>query len=409
MASPIITPMPVQTDTNYRPVSRLAVVGLLASLLCPLIFISENLYWVLLAICVPSFILCLMAWRTIRQSEGNLAGESIALLGIVISVATGLGWMTMSLVTKIVTEAEAKAAVFEWIEKLQHNEPGMAFLLTNAPKYRNLGFNPEDYSKLRKQFPGEQQQTSAFDGFLVEPICGQILRYGDRVKLNFAGLIEAQTTRESPQYRFRYEMDSPIAKGSFLVTTRGEDYLTEEGIRRGWKMSVDANASYLVDTPYGEELRFLIKRATEEVDALRIDIASDEMTKAVERFDPKNQGQMDIVLGYIRPKGRKGIITPMGLLSPMRLRKDSKSGSTWTLEFDCTITAENQRAIDFSVVFVTSDPEYKKCTLQDCRFLGMRKIQAPTTGPGADLLRKGPQGQNLPPLGGGVPPQPPGK
>lgn len=381
MASPIITPMPVQTDTNYRPISRLAVVGLILSLPSVFIFLNDNLYWLLPALILPAFIICLIALRSIRRSEGSLDGETIALLGIVITVGCGLGWITMTTVTKAVTEAEAKSALDDWISKMFKKESGAAFLLTNDPKYRNLSFNPEEHSRLRKQFPGDNQQTSAYDNFLIDPICGQILRYGDQFKLKDAGLIESHTLRASPLFRFRYEFTSPIAEGSFIVTTRGEEMMTDQGSRRGWKMSIESNATYSKDTPYGQELKRVLSKGQDLIEKMLFAIANDEMSDVVKMFDPKRQGELQTVLGYIRPKGRTGPITPMGMLKPVRLRADQKNGNRWSITIDCTAIVENDRSIDFSVVLVTDD--MNTFIMQDCQFLGIRKmLKEPTNDTG---------------------------
>ena len=378
MASPIITPLPVQTETNYRPVSRLAVIGILLAALSPIIFMSENLFWFLLAVILPAFVICMIALRAIRSSEGNLAGEPIALLGIVLSVGSGLGWLTMTTVTKYVTESEAKAAVEDWIGKLQRNEPGAAFLLTVDPKYRKVEFNPEEHGKLRKMFPGEQQ-TNMFDRFLVDPISGQFLRYGEKAKATYAGLVETQTTRESPVFRFKYEMNTPIADGSCIVSARAQDIMTDEGVRRDWKMSIEGNASYFKFTPYGEQLKVISDRARDVLERFVLAVANDEMALATGMFDPKEPGELQTVLGYIRPKGRTGPIFPISLLKPIRLRTDSMTNGLWVMTFDCTITVENDRGVDFAVTVHCNDPEMKKMTLRNCRFLGMQKVLAPTS------------------------------
>lgn len=383
MASPIITPMPVQTDTEYRPISRLAVVGLLLALPSALIFVNENLYWLLPALILPAFLTCLLALRSIRRSEGNLAGEAIALLGIVISVASGLGWITMTTVTKMVTESEAKTAVDEWLSKLFNNEPGAAFLMTNDGKYRNIPFNPEEYGRLRTQFPGEAQGTSAFDNFLIDPICGQILRYGKKFDLKYVGLVESNTTRSSPVFRFGYKFSSPTTtEGSFLIAVRGEDLMTPDGNRRFWKMVVEPNATFSKENAYGQELKRVMAAAQDELERFVNAIANDEMDVVIKKFDPTRLGDLKTVLGYIRPEGRTGPITPRALLKPMRLRADSKSGDTWTLTFDISSNWENDRSVGFSVTLVTSDS--KNFTFQDCKFMGVKKLltETPSSGPG---------------------------
>ncbi|MFT3881282.1 MAG: hypothetical protein QM703_16665 [Gemmatales bacterium] len=261
MASPIITPMPVQTDTNYSPISRMAIIGLLMALVSTLIFASDSLFWLLLVVTLPAFIICCLAWRSIRTSQGNLAGETWAVLGIVITVGSGLGWLTMTVVSKYITESEAKEATTAWIATLQRGEAGAAFLMRVAPSARLLDFNPEELNRLRKQFPGQQQEQSEFDKYLADDVTGQLLRYGDKVKIRYAGLIEAKSVREAPVFRFGYFYESPAKQGFFAVSARGEDFYSPDGIRRDWVLSIDPASHMSEDTPYGQQLRIHAIRA----------------------------------------------------------------------------------------------------------------------------------------------------
>lgn len=375
MASPIITPLPIQTDTEYRPISKLAVVGFILSLPCLLIFTSENLFWMLIVPVMPAVIICYVALRSIRSSEGNLAGEPIAIIGIVIAVGCGLGWLTMSLVTKYVTEIEAKAAVEEWIGKLQKQELGAAFLLSKPGSARRLNFNPEELNRLRKQFPHDQY-SSEFDSFLLEPISGQYSRYGDKVKMKYADLIEAKIQRgDNPVYRFRYVVESPTVEGSCIIVASAENNMTDEGIRRDWIVRVDNNANYTRDTPYGGELSFVSNRAQDIAERVAFSIANDEPEFYGKMLDKNNQGEFPLVLGYFRDKDRRGIVQGIGLQKPMRLRSDKKEGKRWTLVYDCTMFIEGERGVDFSMTLTSEEPATDKWQIQNVRFLGLRKIQ----------------------------------
>lgn len=375
MASPIITPLPVQTDTEYRPISKMAVVGFILAIPSLAIFMSDNLFWVFLVFTIPAMILSTMALRSIRSSEGNLAGEAVAMLGIVISVASGLGWLTMTVVTKYITESEARSQIEIYFDKMKTNQPGAAFLMMNPPKFRHqMTFNPEEHAKLRKMFPAEQASVSMFDSFLVDPVCGPLLRYGDKVKLTYAGLVEAKVERGSINYRFRYLLESPVTKGSCIVLARSEDFATDEGIRRDWITGIDRNSSVLQDTAYGEQLKVATLKCSEEVERVIFAIANDEKEPIKEILDPKITGEFSTVLGYLRSPDRKGPVF-VSLLKPLRLRADKLEGKTWTLTFDCTTSAEKKYGVDFSLT-LTNDPATNKWKIIDCRFLGMRKVHA---------------------------------
>lgn len=384
MASPIITPLPVQTDTEYRPISKLAVVGLLVALPSMLIFASENLFWMLIIPILPAIIMCSIGLRAIRSSEGNLAGEAVALLGLVIAVGSGLGWLTMTLVTKYVTETEARAAVDDWISKLQKGEAGAAYLMTKAPGARKINYNPEELNRLRKQFP-HNQYASDFDNFLIEPISGLFLRYGDKMKMTYGGLLESKSQRGSETYRFRYNIESPILNGSCIVVATSENYLDDDGIRRDYVLRFDTNGMYAKDTPYGGELSFMRIKAEDQAQRFAFAIANDEVDIYTKMLDAKNPGDFSMLLGFARPKDIRGAILDIKIQRPLRLRADKKEGNQWTMTFDCTLYIADSRGIDFAVTAVSQDEKGNAWLFRDLRFLGLRKINnAPavmTTGP----------------------------
>lgn len=396
MASPIITPMPVQTDTNYRPISRMAVIGLLLALVSTLVFATDNLFWLLFVVTLPAFILCCLAWRSIRSSQGNLAGEPLAVLGIVITVASGLGWLTMTTVSKYVTELEARTAVDTFIAKMQKGEAGAAFLMRASPSARILDFNPEEHSRLRKQFPGQQQELSEFDNFLVEDVSSQLLRYGDKVKVTYNGLLEAKTVRDIPVYRFSYHYAGPAKEGIFIVSARGEDFTSQDGVRREWVLGFENSAGIFQETRYGEQLRIMGVRATEAVEKFIYAVANPDDQHLIKKMvDPKNEGELQTVIGYIRPKNKVGMISQIKTRKPMRLRADRKTDTSLIITYDCTTIVDEERAIDFSIDYVADLTNPENAILQNCRFHGTRKLPkgaaGATTGEGSPMIRVPPQ------------------
>ncbi|HQR09118.1 MAG TPA: hypothetical protein PLN21_20015 [Gemmatales bacterium] len=391
MASPIITPMPVQTDTNYRPISRMAVIGLILSLPSAFIFASDNLFWLLFVVTLPAFILCFLAWKSIRNSQGNLAGEPLAILGIVISVACGLGWLTMSTVAKYVTESEARAAADAWIAKMQNGEAGAAFLMKVSPGSRKLDFNPEEHGRLRKQFPGQQQELSELDNFLVDEVCSQLLRYRDKLVVSYNGLLEAKAIREVPVFRFSYHYVGPAKEGNFVVVARAEDFDGQDGMRRDWVLNIDSNGNRSQETPYGDQLRVQGNRATEAVEKFVFAAANQESNEIQKMVDSKNQGELQTVIGYIRPKTKVGTISEIATKKPLRLRADRKSDNVMILTYDCTTLIDKERAIDFSIDYVADVTKPEGAMLQNCRFLGTRKLSGPPSrGDGTVLSPKTP-------------------
>lgn len=372
MASPIITPLPVQTDTEYRPISRMAVAGLVLAIPSMLIFAMSNLWWLLILVCLPAAIVSIMALRQIRQSEGNLAGEAVALLAIVISVGCGLGWLTMMTVTKYITENEARATVDQWIYKMQNNEPGAAFLLMMSPRKREITFSPEDHGRLRRQFP-TAKHVSQFDNFLIDPICGILMRYRDQASLKYDMLLDTKSLNNSTSYKFRYVLNSPVGNGTCVISAVSEDYLTDAGVRRDWVMSIDNNATQFQHTSYGEQLMTAFNRAQSALEKFVFAIAIDEKEVYQAMLSKENLGEFSTVLGYIRPQDKQGEIF-LSLQKPMRLRSDKLEGNRWTMTIDCTTVIENSRGVEFSVTCTTDDLSKNQWTLSNVRFMGMKRL-----------------------------------
>ncbi|MFT3881281.1 MAG: hypothetical protein QM703_16660 [Gemmatales bacterium] len=95
--------------------------------------------------------------------------------------------------------------------------------------------------------------------------------------------------------------------------------------------------------------------------------------------DPKNQGELQTIIGYIRPKGRTGAISPIEIRKPMQLHVDKKTDNTLSITFDCTTLVEKERAVDFSVEYVVDVTKPETAILQNCRFLGTRKLMKPAS------------------------------
>lgn len=379
MASPIITPLPVQTETDYRPVSKLAVSGFLLAIPAVFIFFSENLYWLLIVPILPAIIICIVAWRSIRNSDGNLAGEPVAMLGLVVAVGCGLGWITMMTVTRFVNESEARTTVDEWLGKLSKKEFGAAYLYTKPPSARRLTFNPEEYGRLRRQFPHDQF-VSDFDNFLIEPVTNLFMRYGDQVKVNYSGLIDSRMLKgETANFRFRYTITCPSLEGSFVVNANSSFSNTDEGIRRDWDVTIDRNSLMIRETNYGSEFTFVKNKAQDSLEKMIVGIANDEEEDYAKLLDKNALGDFSLILGYIRDKDRKGPLLEISLQKPFRLFRDQKEGDSWTLGIECTTFIEGSRGVDFACTALSKD-KGNTWVFRDFKFQGIRRIKQ-ATGP----------------------------
>jgi len=403
MASSILTPIPAQTGTEYRPISRLAVAGLLLAIPSVLLFLTNNLGWIFFLFSLPAMVLSAVALRGVRRSEGALAGETVALLGVVISVACGLGWVTSQIVTKLVTEMEARATVDDWLDKMRNDQSGAAFLLTQQPnKRKDIRFNPEDHLKLRQRFP-DAQAASFYDSFIADPIYGQFLRYGKQATLEYRGLVEQQVKQGVQVYNFKYHLTTPETEGDLIISIHDEEVSTDQGVRREWLMGYDRNASILPLTRFGEEVQYAQEQATTLISRLVFAVANEnkELIESLLVKAPAERGEFQVVYGYLRNKVEH-VGMPMALQRPLRLRSVKKDGSTWTLMFDCTVQVNHERVVDFSITAVSEPSNEEKWVLRDVRFNNTRRIITPEDDPNAPkaTLKRPP----LPGLNPGSPP-----
>jgi hypothetical protein len=381
MASPIITPFAAKTETDYRPISRMAIVGLLLSCFSPLLFFVENGIFCLVFFAIPGGIISILARRAILNSEGSLAGESLAILGTVLAVTCGLGWATSRLVSSFVTDMESRQAVDQWIAQLQRGESGAGFLMTLPPHMRaNLPFHPENHRQLRQHFPAQAGSESAFDSFIVNPVYSQILRYGDRAHVTYVSRLEGSITRGTSFVRLKYRLETPISSGDLIFIARSEDNSTEQGVLRQWYMYLENPLATIQPTHYGEELAAMINRSYDQIKRFVNAVSKTEENQISDLIDSKSQGNVDYkqLLGYLHPSKES---VNIGLRTPLRVRAEQKTDAGWKITLECSAIIMEEREVDFSLV-ASSDPTgASKWKLSDFKFLGEHKrmTQLPVT------------------------------
>src|SRR5262249_24716015 len=120
----------------YRPLSGLAIAGLVCGALYALLVVSSILLaffrrepffipsW-MLALPIAGFVLALVGLRQIRESEGTRAGAGLAHWGLWLSGLSGLG-----------------AALFVWVSGLAIEKQANEFLMEKSSTDRWSGFFP---------------------------------------------------------------------------------------------------------------------------------------------------------------------------------------------------------------------------------------------------------------------------
>jgi len=111
---------------GYQSLSALAILGLLLGFAAPLALFGK----LLLIVPLAGAGISLAALRRIAVSEGALVGRSIAILGLIFSVAWGIGVVSHGAVTRQLREPQAVAAARHWIQLLLHGDARTAYQIT---------------------------------------------------------------------------------------------------------------------------------------------------------------------------------------------------------------------------------------------------------------------------------------
>jgi hypothetical protein len=125
-----------QTDVQfaaYRSVSGWAVVGLLIGLLSPLA-LADPMLW---AVPIVAGVVCVLAFRQIKQKAPDMIGRKAALVGLWLAVFSLTAAYSDWLYFRLRIRDEARQAALYWFELLAKNRPEFAFQLTLVPQQRH--------------------------------------------------------------------------------------------------------------------------------------------------------------------------------------------------------------------------------------------------------------------------------
>jgi hypothetical protein len=87
----------------------------------------------------------------ISRNQAVLAGRKLAMCGLWLSVAFGVGYYAFYLATYFAVAAQADRFTLRWIDEVKQNKMGYAFLDTQEPRVRST-INPENTAEIDKQF-----------------------------------------------------------------------------------------------------------------------------------------------------------------------------------------------------------------------------------------------------------------
>lgn len=344
---PAIAPPLPQEGQAYRPLSTFAVLGLLLGLASPLIFLV-NQAWMLLAICLPALVFSVLARRRIAQTPDSLAGYIPATFGVVLAVASGLGWATHVLTADWIREREARAFLEQWIEKLQAGHDAHAFLDTVEPAKRQINFEPEPLA-LKLHYPASQDSNAPlYDVYRGSKFVSTALLFGPKVKLTPLGRPEITHFKGDlgTMMKFRYQCSTPVGDdvAVFTVAT-GPLNMTTDG-RREWYVAKADFSPEKQPTPFGKQMGEAVQSAEFALGRLCYHLARGDTAAIDKLFIPGvNRADFDRLFRALRGNTPSGVLVPFGLRQPTLVLKEQRFGEDgWEFVLASQMEDQNREA-----------------------------------------------------------------
>lgn len=363
--------------STYRPLSALALVSLFFSLPAPLIFIWNQVWFLLLSPGV-GLILGVLARRHIRRSQGRLGGQAVAAGAIVLSVACGLGWLTMLATEQYVLAAEAETFLREWIATLQEKDKeGEVFLGTLEPKGRQIDFHPGDIRKLRAHFPPPRgTNIPQFDAFRANPFMATLLRYPGQFRLEPLGR-QGNIAYEPGSYsvKFAYRLECPVTAGEVQFTLKSQEFATRHGPRREWYVVLNDKEPELPrePTPYGKELFEARRQAEYDIRQLLLAVHRDQLDGLAPLFAAASQSALQTVIDFLRRDVPPKKPSRWQGYSAMLLQDAREGADGWRLRYRLRIINDKQE-MEFEITLVRGPGAASdRWHYTDYKFLNFRK------------------------------------
>lgn len=384
------TTAPPSAETQYQPLSSLAVVGLAFGLASPLVFFIDA-WWALFLLPLPALALSTLARRRIARSNGALAGQTAATFGVALSVICGLGWVTHFMTRDWILEHESRQVVLGWIEKLRNGQDGQAFLDCVEPSRRRIDFEPEPRN-LKLHFPPPEGGTAPlYDTYRYSHFVSTVLRYGAKVEFTPMGRPEYKRvlglTEREDQLKYRFRCTCPLGAGTATVTVVSANVPVASGVRRDWYIQ---NQEIALDSPNEYNLRLdeATRSANVAVDYMAHLIAEGEKAKAEKLFaEARSLGDFSQLYNVIRGGAATTGKVNFTTRKPMLVLQDQGADRRWNLTLRGQFQSDT-REVEFEMGLATDDlvRELQGWRFLSCRFLGERRRTTGQVGvPKAEL------------------------
>jgi len=302
MADPnqVVAVEPAGAEAAYRPVSGLAIAG----------FILACLYFVVVQVTIVAAliqgggfflhtafflmpiggaVLCFLAQRQIRASEGTRAGLGLARWGLWLSVFTGLGYFAYYQFTGWAVKQQANAFLMEkdsdsgFFPLLQEGGPvqvNAAFLLTQPDSSRG-NVRPENMKQMARLFDTPSRQgPGALTGFREHFLINVLGRAGKDCKIEPQGFNDWGYDKGGYFVTRFYKITTPEATIVAKVPVRSTE--GEAGGMRKWFVFLMQFDLVRVDyTPLGQSLENMNKLAKVFLESIWADLRQGKTSETI--------------------------------------------------------------------------------------------------------------------------------
>ena len=237
-------------DAGYQRISSFAVAGLAVGVVFVVFLLLQVVIGLLShsTVLLPLWLefiaalgaaLSLIGSRSIRRSDGTLAGLRIAKCGFWLSLVAGLGYGSYYGATYLAIRQQADAFAEDWFEKIRKGKVNEAFLMTLSPGVARDA-NPDDERTMIMRLSicagGRAQREAApkagqLDQFRHNEIIQSLKQGGEKTKITPLGVSSWEHKEGTYLVRRVYGIETPEAMFDLRITAVGKDApeATEKG------------------------------------------------------------------------------------------------------------------------------------------------------------------------------------
>ncbi len=217
---------------RYRAFSSLALAGLLAGLLSPLVMFTPLFWFVPLAAVVLSG----LALRRIATRRPDLVGRPLAVAGLMLGAVFLVAPPVDDLVYRYLLRQQARQFAEIWIDAVRHGEKFKAHHLMIDPRHREpLEDNLAEFYRRRDAY------RQKLKSFVDEPTMRTLFALGEDAEIRFYETIAEDPQDEVQQiyavtYRDEQEEQEELKRRTFFIALIMQRSIDTKSGRAGWTL-----------------------------------------------------------------------------------------------------------------------------------------------------------------------------